>query len=120
MILFMIYILLIPKLKNSICNRTSYPNRVGLTTFPCQTYKGNLNFPNVGLFFNLGLLGEWGGFGFENLGFIDLGAGWLKAICSGFFSWGGLGLGGWVSAFGFMGLGTWKLSHKCTNGLPST
>ena len=33
---------------------STYPNRVGLTTFPFQTYKGSLNFPNLGLFFNLG------------------------------------------------------------------
>jgi hypothetical protein len=81
----MIYILLIPKLKNSICNRTSYPNRVGLTTFPFQTYKGSLNFPNLGLFFLPWVLSGSSGVGFWILGFIGLGAGLLKAIFSGFY-----------------------------------
>ena len=94
MILFMSYYLLFPNLKNSICNRTSYPNRVGLTTFPFQTYKGSLNFPNLGLFFNIGVLGGWGIVGFWILGFIGLGAGLLKAICSGFFSLGRFGFRG--------------------------
>jgi len=73
---------------------STHPNRVGLTTFPFQTYKGSLVFPNLGLFFNLGLLGGWGGVGFWILGFIALGAGLLKAICSGFFSLGRFGFRG--------------------------
>ncbi len=46
---------------------STYPNRVGLTTFPFQTYKGSLNFPHFGLFFNLGLLGERCGLGFGTI-----------------------------------------------------
>jgi hypothetical protein len=98
---------------------STYPNRVGLTTFPFQTYKGSLGFPNFGLFFNLGVLGGWGGVGFWILCFIGLGAGLLKAIFSGFFSLGRLVLRG-ASAFRFLGPGTSKLCHKCRNGLPST
>jgi hypothetical protein len=48
------------------------PHRVGLASFPLQTYKGSLTLPNPGLFFNLGLLGGWGGFWFENIGFNGL------------------------------------------------
>ena len=44
---------------------STYPNRVGLTTFPFQTYKGSLGFPNLGLIFNLG--GGWGGIGYQPL-----------------------------------------------------
>jgi len=97
---------------------STYANRVGLTTFPFQTYKGNLNFPNFGLFFNLGLLVERSGLGFGALVLWAL-ARVCRKLFSVVFSLGQFGFRG-ASAFRFLGPETIKLSHKCRNGLPST
>lgn len=51
---------------------STYPIRVGITTFPFQTYKGRLNLPNFGLFFYLGLMGVVADVCFQQLRFMSL------------------------------------------------
>jgi hypothetical protein len=77
-----------------------------------------LGFPNLGLFFNLGLLGGRFGLGFGAFVLWALARVYCKPFSVVFF-FGAVGFEG-ASAFRFLGPGIRKLSHKCRNGLPST